>query len=194
MSAHAQGHLPVLTTRHIGPALLFERLWQETGCQAVIDGLLAGRKFEFPLERAIFLTVLHRLFAPGSDRAADQWRQDYEINGCESLQLHHLYRAMAWLGEVLPDDQQGGRTPFASRCLKDLVEEGLFRQRQDLFTGLDRVFFYTTSIYFEGEGGESLGEHGHSKDHRPDLKQLVVGAVLDKEGRHGHRVSSFSLD
>lgn len=183
MSAHAQGHLPVLTTRHIGPALLFERLWQETGCQTVIDGLLAGRKFEFPLERAIFLTVLHRLFAPGSDRAADQWRQDYEINGCESLQLHHLYRAMAWLGEVLPDDQQGGRTPFASRCLKDLVEEGLFRQRQDLFTGLDLVFFDTTSIYFEGEGGESLGEHGHSKDHRPDLKQLVVGAVLDKEGR-----------
>jgi Transposase DDE domain len=183
LSAHAQGHVPVITTRHIGPALLFERLWQETGCRAVIDSLLAGRKFEFPLERAIFLTVLHRLFAPGSDRAADQWRQDYEINGCEALQLHHLYRAMAWLGEELPDDQQGGRTPFAPRCLKDLVEEGLFRQRQDLFTGLDLVFFDTTSIYFEGEGGESLGEHGHSKDHRPDLKQLVVGAVLDKEGR-----------
>jgi len=183
LSAHAQGHVPVITTRHIGPALLFERLWQETGCRAVIDSLLAGRKFEFPLERAIFLTVLHRLFAPGSDRAADQWRQDYEINGCEALQLHHLYRAMAWLGEELPDDQQGGRTPFAPRCLKDLVEEGLFRQRQDLFTGLDLVFFDTTSIYFEGEGGESWGEHGHSKDHRPDLKQLVVGAVLDKEGR-----------
>lgn len=183
LSAHAQGRLPVITTRHIGPALLFERLWQETGCRAIIDGLLAGRKFEFPLERAIFLTVLHRLFAPGSDRAADQWRLNYEIDGCEALQLHHLYRAMAWLGEVLPDDQQGGRTPFAPRCLKDLVEEGLFRQRQDLFTGLDLVFFDTTSIYFEGEGGESLGEHGHSKDHRPDLKQMVVGAVLDKEGR-----------
>ncbi len=183
MSTHAQGHLPVLTTRHIGPALLFERLWQETGCRAVIDGLLAGRKFEFPLERAIFLTVLHRLFAPGSDRAADQWRQDYEINGCHDLQLHHLYRAMAWLGEKLPDDQQSGRTPFAPRCLKDLVEEGLFRQRQDLFTGLDLVFFDTTSIYFEGEGGDSLGKHGHSKDHRPDLKQMVVGAVLDQEGR-----------
>jgi transposase len=183
LSAHAQGRLPVITTRHIGPALLFERLWQETGCRAITDGLLTGRKFEFPLERAIFLTVLHRLFAPGSDRAADQWRLNYEIDGCEALQLHHLYRAMAWLGEVLPDDQQGGRTPFAPRCLKDLVEEGLFRQRQDLFTGLDLVFFDTTSIYFEGDGGESLGEHGHSKDHRPDLKQMVVGAVLDKEGR-----------
>ena len=183
LSAHAEGRLPVITTRHIGPALLFERLWQETGCRAVIDGLLAGRKFEFPLERAIFLTVLHRLFAPGSDRAADQWRQDYEINDCETLQLHHLYRAMAWLGEELSDDQQAGRTPFAPRCTKDLVEEGLFRQRQDLFTGLDLVFFDTTSLYFEGDGGDSLGQHGHSKDHRPDLKQMVVGAVLDKEGR-----------
>jgi len=183
LSAHSQGHLPIITTRHIGPALLFERLWQETGCRAVVDGLLAGRKFEFPLERAIFLTVLHRLFAPGSDRAAAQWRQDYEINGCNDLQLHHLYRAMAWLGEKLPDDQQSGRTPFAPRCLKDLVEEGLFRQRQDLFTGLDLVFFDTTSIYFEGDGGDSLGKHGHSKDHRPVLKQMVVGAVLDQEGR-----------
>ena len=45
------------------------------------------------------------------------------------------------------------------------------------------VGFDTTSIYFEGEGGETLGAHGHSKDHRPDLKQLVVGACLDGEGR-----------
>jgi transposase len=183
LSAHAEGRLPIITTRHIGPALLFERLWQDTGCRAVLDDLLAGRKFAFAVERAIFLTVLHRLFAPGSDRAADQWRQGYEINGGETLQLHHLYRAMAWLGEELPDDQQGGRTPFALRCTKDVIEEGLFRQRQDLFTALDLVFFDTTSLYFEGEGGETLGEHGHSKDHRPDLKQMVVGAVLDQEGQ-----------
>jgi transposase len=45
------------------------------------------------------------------------------------------------------------------------------------------VFFDTTSIYFEGEGGEELGQYGHSKDHRPDLKQMVVGAVLDGDGR-----------
>jgi transposase len=183
LSAHAAGQLPGITTRHLGPALLFERLWQETGCPQVLAQLLDGRKFEFPLERALFLTVLHRLFAPGSDRAADRWREDYRIDGCDALQLHHLYRAMAWLGEELPDDQQAGRTPFAPRCTKDLVEEGLLRQRRELFTGLDLVFFDTTSLYFEGDGGETLGQHGHSKDHRPDLKQMVVGAVLDGEGR-----------
>jgi transposase len=90
---------------------------------------------------------------------------------------------MAWLGETLGDQQQFAATPFAPRCTKDLIEEGLFAFRRDLFTNLDLVFFDTTSIYFEGEGGETLGQYGHSKDHRPDLKQLVIAAVLDSEGR-----------
>jgi len=45
------------------------------------------------------------------------------------------------------------------------------------------VFFDTTSIYFEGQGGETIGQRGYSKDHRPDLKQMIVGAVLDGQGR-----------
>ena len=122
-SAHAKGQLPTITTRRIGPALIFERLWRETGCQRVIEQLLDGRRFEFDVERAVFLTVLHRLFAPGSDRAADKWRADYQIDGCELLQLYHLYRAMAWLGEELPDGQQKDKTPFAPRCVKDRIEE-----------------------------------------------------------------------
>jgi hypothetical protein len=183
LSAHAKGQLPTITTRRIGPALIFQRLWRETGCQRVIEQLLDGRRFEFDVERAIFLTVLHRLFAPGSDRAADKWKQDYQIDGCEPLQLHHLYRAMAWLGEELPSDQQAGQTPFTPRCTKDRIEEGLFAHRRDLFSGLQLVFFDTTSIYFEGNGGEDVGQRGFSKDHRPDLYQMIVGAVLDGQGR-----------
>jgi hypothetical protein len=183
LSAHSKGQLPTITTRRIGPALVFQRLWQQTGCQRVIEHLLDGRRFECDVERAIFLTVLHRLFDPGSDRAADKWRTDYQIDGCESLQLHHLYRTMAWLGEALPQDQQTGKTPFAPRCTKDRIEEELFAHRRDLFTGLQLVFFDTTSIYFEGNGGEAIGQRGFSKDHRPDLYQMVVGAVLDGQGR-----------
>jgi hypothetical protein len=183
LSAHAKGQLPTLTTRRIGPALVFERLWRETGCQRVIEQLLDGRRFECDVERAVFFTVLHRLFNPGSDRAADKWRTDYQIDGCYSLQLHHLYRAMAWLGEELPQDQQKDKTPFAPRCIKDRIEEGVFNHRRDLFSGLQLVFFDTTSIYFEGEGGQDIGQRGFSKDHRPDLYQMVVGAVLDGQGR-----------
>ncbi len=166
--------------KKIGPSLIFERLWEELGIGKIIKGLLEGRKFEFDVERAIFLTVLHRLFASGSDRSCDKWHQDYRIDGGEDLSLHHLYRAMAFLGDEIED--QKDKTPFAPRCTKDLIEEEMFHGRWDLFTGLDLVFFDTTSIYFEGEGGESLGEKGHSKDHRSDLNQMVVGAVLDEDG------------
>lgn len=165
----------------IGPALIFERLWKELGLPAIFKDLLADRKFEFDIERAVFLTVLHRLFTSGSDRSCNEWRRDYAIAGIDGIALHHMYRAMAFLGEVLLD--QGDATPFAPRCTKDLIEEKLFGRHRDLFTGLDLVFFDTTSIYFEGEGGETLGQFGHSKDHRPDRKQMVVGAILDDNGR-----------
>jgi transposase len=88
---------------------------------------------------------------------------------------------MAFLGEDVED--QKDRTPFSPRCIKDLIEEAIFSERRDLFTGLDLVFFDTTSVYFEGEGGESIGQRGHSKDHRPDLNQMVVGALLDDKGK-----------
>jgi len=183
LSAHQRGELTAERTLRLGAALIFERLWQQTGCAGVLAQLLAPRRFEFAVERAVFLTVLHRLLAPGSDRAADKWKHDYLLDGAAALELHHLYRAMAWLGEELPADAQGGSTRLVPLCTKDRIEEGLFQRRRDLFTQLQVVFFDTTSIYFEGEGGDELGQYGHSKDHRPDLYQMIVGAVLDGDGR-----------
>jgi transposase len=166
--------------KKIGPHLIFERLWSELGINEAIKRFLKGRKFEFDVERAIFLTVLHRLMVSGSDRSCDKWRRDYVIEGIDEIELHHMYRAMAFLGEELSDQRDA--TPFSPRCMKDLIEEDIFFTQRDLFSGLDLVFFDTTSIYFEGEGGE-LGEKGFSKDHRPDLNQMVVGAVIDDNGR-----------
>lgn len=169
------------SAQKIGPALIFERLWKELAIKRVISNLLSERKFEFNVERALFLTVLHRLFISGSDRSCDRWRRDYVIEGIEGLSLHHLYRAMAFVGQEVAD--QKDKTPFAPRCMKDLIEEGIFFERRDLFTGLDLVFFDTTSIYFEGEGGRILGQKGHSRDHRPHLEQMIVGAVIDDGGK-----------
>lgn len=167
----------------IGLPMIFDRLWKETGVKITIEAHLDERKFRFPVERAIFMTVLHRLSKPGSDRAAEKWQNGYKIEGVEGMDLHHLYRAMAWLGEKLPEGYQKGATPFSPRCVKDLIEEGIFQRSKDLFGDLTLVFFDTTSIYFEGNGGEEIGAYGHSKDHRPDLKQMVVGIVIDSTGR-----------
>jgi transposase len=175
-----QSH-PQASAKKIGPALIFERLWTELGVDRVLKQLLEDRKFEFDVERTIFLTVLHRLFISGSDRACDRWKRDYFVRGTENLSLHHHYRAMNFLGEAIED--QTGNTSFIHRKVKDQVEEGLFEAGRDLFTGLDFVFFDTTSIYFEGEGGQVLGELGRSKDHRPEHNQMIVGAVLDNSGK-----------
>ena len=107
VDAVAAGEATTSWARRIGPALAFERLWEETGCRDVIETLASARHHDFALERAVFLTVLHRLFSGGSDRAADRWRLDYQIRGVE---------------------------------------------------GLD-----TTSLYFEGAGGQTLGRRGFSK-------------------------------
>jgi transposase len=172
---------PEALTIKIGPALIFERLWEQSGIKKALRRLLNGRKFEFDVERAVFLTVLHRLMTSGSDRYCERWRRDYAVAGTEPLELHHLYRAMAFLGAPLTD--QSAASALAPRCNKDLIEEDIFKTWRDLFSGLELVFFDTTSIYFEGEGGEALGERGFSKDHRPDLKQMVVGVVINDEGR-----------
>ena len=180
IDAHAAGAIEPVAIRRIGPDLVFARLWKESGIPEVLRSVLKARHYEFDLERAIYLTVLHRLFASGSDRAAERWREDYLIPGTEGLELHHLYRAMAFLGDTIEElDQPAG----AVRCNKDLIEEALFESRRDLFTEVELVFFDTTSLYFEGRGGETIGQRGHSKDHRPDLKQMVVGMALDVEGR-----------
>src|SRR5215207_4142648 len=172
-----------LSCKRIGGPLLFGRLWERLGVGAVLRERLASRAFEFALERAVFVATLHRLFVSGSDRDCASWMQDYAIPGTESLSLHHFYRAMAWLGEELPEERQDHATPFSPRTIKDEIEEALFARHRDLFTDLSVVFMYTTSLSFEGAGGDTLGAHGYSKDHRPDLKQMILAVVVDGEGR-----------
>ena len=180
VSSLQAGTLQASASLRIGLPMVFGRLWEQAGCRAVIERLAAGRSFGFALERAVFASVLHRLAVSGSDRAGETWLDAYHIDGADGLELHQLYRAMAWLGEELAD--QSGATRAARRT-KDLLEEALFARRRSLFSDLSVVLCDTTSLLFYGPGGESLGQRGKSKDHRPDLRQVVVGVVLDAEGR-----------
>ena len=93
--------------------------------------------------------------------------------GAEGLDLDHAYKAMAWLGAV----------DTAGRSTAETVEEALYRQRQPLFGAVSIAFFDTTTLWFEGAGGGSLGQRGHSKDYRGHLKQVVLGIVLDDADR-----------
>ena len=184
ISEHAQGRLPTISVRHIGPALVFQRLWEATGCRHVVEQLLKGRRFEFPLERAVFLTVLHRLFDPGSDRAADKWRDGLRDRGMRRppapspLPGDGLARRRAARRRSRPTGRRSHpaaprtssrrpSSPAAATCSPSSSWSSSTRPR-------------STS---RAKAGDTLGRRGHSKDHRPDLKQMVVGAVLDGQGR-----------
>ena len=180
LSSLQAGTLEASTSVRIGAPMIFGRLWEQTGCRKVIEQLATGRGFGFSIERAVFASVLHRLVVSGSDRACDKWLGAYHIDGADGLELHQLYRAMAWLGEELADQSGATRAP---RRTKDLIEEALFECRRSLFSDLSVVLFDTTSLMFYGAGGESLGRHGKSKDHRPELHQVIVGVVVDDDGR-----------
>ena len=173
LSSFYRGELAELRRRSIGPDLVFGRLWQETGCRDVLRSFLTERNFGFDVERAVYLTVLHRLMVSGSDRHAHDWQQRLRIPGAEALTLKQAYKAMAWLGEAAAE----------GRPLTELIEEALYRHRQPLLGELSIAFFDTTSLYFEGQGGAELGQRGFSKDYRPQLQQVVLGIVLDGDDR-----------
>ena len=101
LGAHAEGESLTVGTRIIGPALIVERLWQGLGIDRVLAELAGQRRFSFSLERAVFVSVLHRLVAPGSDRSAQKWKAGYAITEAEGLQVHQFDRAMGWLGEPI---------------------------------------------------------------------------------------------
>jgi Transposase DDE domain len=180
LSSFYRGELRELRRVSIGPDLVFGRLWAETGCREVLTRLLGERRFGCDIERAVYLTVLHRLMVSGSDRHASEWRHGFRVPGAEGLNLDHAYKAMAWLGEV----------DAAGRSTAEAIEEALYRHRQPLLGEISVAFFDTTTLWFEGAGGESLGQRGHSKDYRGHLKQVVLGIVLDGEDRP---IASFLL-
>ena len=95
LSDMAAGH--IACTR-IGGPLLFGRLWERLGIAAVLGELLAGRGFEFAVERAVFASVLHRLFVSGSDRSCDKWMADYQIAGIDGLRC--IISIGRWLGSA----------------------------------------------------------------------------------------------
>jgi hypothetical protein len=179
LSSFYRGELAELQRVSIGADLVFGRLWQSTGCRDVIAALLAERGFDFDVERAIYLTVLHRLMVSGSDRHASRWREALRIPGVENLTLDQVYKAMRWLGEDIAGSGPGAET----RHTTDVIEEELYRHRQELFGEVSVAFFDTTSLYFEGAGGQTLGQLGPSKDYRPHLKQIILGMVLDGSDR-----------
>jgi hypothetical protein len=153
---------PILATRLLGPIQVARRLWAELG----LPRLLPQGEHDFPVGEALFRLVANRLVAPQSKRAAVDWQRQVEWDDPTVLAYQHFLRAM----DILPGQ-------------KAQLEEALFGRVRQLFsTPLRLVWYDLTSTYFEGDGVCELAAYGHSRDHRSDRAQVVLGLALTQEG------------
>ena len=165
--------LEVIDARTIGSVWLLEQLWHRLDIAAVVRAVTDARRFTTNMERVLFALVANRAVAPMSKLSAAEWvREDAAIPGLSTMDDDHAYRAM----DLLVDADTTGR-----------VQEAVFFAVANLLNlEVDLLFFDTTSTYFERDdedtGDEALRRFGHSKDHRNDLPQIVIGLAVTKEG------------
>src|SRR5512133_2860260 len=164
--------MAVVDARPIGTAWLLDALWTRLEIGTSIKRVADGRRFTTAVERVLFALVANRAIAPMSKLSAAEWAScDVHIPGLAGMDEDQAYRAMDLLVEA---DAQAK------------VQEAVFFACADLLNlEVDLLFFDTTSTYFErdepetGEGAFRV--FGHSKDHRPDLPQIVIGLAVTRE-------------
>jgi hypothetical protein len=171
--------LGFLESRALGGVWALAGLWDQLGVAATLRTLAAGRRFATDVERVVFALVANRALEPTSKLAATKWVAERAwIPGLAEVSDDACYRAMDWLLEV--HEELAERVYWATADLLNLE--------------VDLLFFDTTSTYFEADtadppadaGGDQVSvgfrAHGKSKDHRPDLPQIVIGMAVTRTG------------
>ena len=163
--------LTVAGSRPMGTAYLLDGLWRQLGVDTALRRVLGSRRFTTDVERVLFALVANRAIDPASKLAAAEWASyDVAIPGMDGMDEDQAYRAMDLLVEA---DAQAK------------VQEAVFFAVADLLNlEVDLLLFDASSTYFERdtEPDDGFRRYGHSKDHRPDLPQIVIGLAVTKEG------------
>jgi transposase len=173
-AAEAAGEgLEVVESRPFGGVFVLDALWRRLGVADAIAAALGARRFATDVERVLFALVANRALKPFSKLAAAEWAsRDVHVAGLTEMDEDEAYRAMDVLSAA---DTEAG------------VQEAVFFACADLLNlEVDLLFFDTTSTYFERDeperGPDGFRSFGHSKDHRPDLPQVVIGLAVTREG------------
>ena len=146
--------------------LIYQKLWKKYGLEEELENYTKSSKIRFNFKLAVFLMVLDRLLYQRSKKGVYENQKIYwGIN--EEVELNHFYRSLDILCE-----------------LKEKIEETLFFQRQDLFNReIDIVYYDVTTFHFESVISDELKDFGFSKNGKLNEVQVVMGLLIDTEGR-----------
>ena len=175
LAAAAPPELRLTESRPLGGAFALDGLWHRLGLHEILARLLRGRRLDASAERSLFALVANRALAPSSKLSCAAWVSERAaIPGLDLLSDDACYRAMDWLLEI--EAELAEQVYWATATLLNLE--------------VDLLFFDTTSTYFETDEADPPTEgapkgfraFGHSKDHRPDLPQVVIGLAVTRTG------------
>jgi len=208
LAATTGSGLSFVESRSFGGAWLLDQLWRRLGIDKVMTAMLAGTRRDPATERVLFALVANRALAACSKLHAAGWiSRRVHIDGLPEVSDDACYRAMDWLHDVAPELE---RQVFGQVAhLLNLDVDLLFFDTTSTYFELDeadepvgrdaRGRVKPTDAGTEGDGtAETGGDHdgdgdqagttigfrtyGKSKDHRPDLPQIVVGLAVTRDG------------
>ena len=190
LAAGAPAGFDFIEARELGRPHVVQALWAELGIGRALGRVAVSRRYRREVEREVFAMVAQRCIAPASKLEATRWApREVVLPGVGELSDDGLYAAMDFLLE----------------CSERVQEAVFFSVANLLNSEVDVIFFDTTSTYFEveldddeaglddeGDDDESadrgplteagLRRHGHSKDHRPDRPQVIIGLAVTRQG------------
>ena len=154
--------------REAGPVHVGHQFWLRLG----VNEVLTQAGFSEPACRLTELMTLNRLIAPRSEHAMPEW--------C----AHTALADILGIDLSLISDDTLYRHLDRLHPKRAAIEAALATREEQLFNLDGTIYLYDlTSSYFEGQClANGQAQRGHSKDHRPDCKQVVVGLVVDREG------------
>jgi len=145
--------------------IVYKKIWKEFDLDKLLSKLKNLGKTQFDLNTTCFLMTIQHLLDPKSKLGTCN-HQDRYVN-LKEVKLHHMYRSLDILCNY-----------------KEMLEEEMFYKNRSLFNmQVDVVFYDVTTFYFESVKADTLRDFGFSKDGKFKEVQVVMGLLIDCEGR-----------
>ena len=164
--------IEVVECLEYGSIIFWQALWDEFDLSDIILRSITKQHKHVTIEaeKYVQIMVINRCVNPLSKLGATRWVERTGYKQMKSfadlsLEVKHFYRSMDYLVRAKRD-----------------IEHAIYRRLEDLFSINVRLTFYDVTSTYLYTDNCLIGKKGHSRDHRPDLEQIVIGVVTSYEG------------